>query len=121
LFGIKAGASWNGAAVSVPTLEFESGLPVRKVERFRSYESAAASFRDYAGMLSRSPRYAAAVGTGGDVTAFASALQQGGYATDPNYAHKVTALASEVRSIAAAGAFKSSTAMPLQSLERKSS
>jgi flagellar protein FlgJ len=117
LFGIKAGSSWNGAAVQVPTLEFEAGLPVRTVARFRSYESAAASLQDYAGMLRRSPRYAAAAGTGSDVTAFATALQRGGYATDPDYAQKVTALASEVRSIAGAGAFKSADGVPLQGLE----
>jgi flagellar protein FlgJ len=121
LFGIKAGASWNGAAVNAPTLEFEAGLPVRTVARFRSYESAAASFQDYAGLLRRSPRYAAAADTGSDVTAFAAALQRGGYATDPDYAQKVTAVASEVRSIAGAGAFKSKGGVPLQSLERKSS
>jgi flagellar protein FlgJ len=127
LFGIKAGASWSGGSVNVPTLEFDAGLPVRKVERFRSYESAAASFQDYAGMIRKSPRYAAAVGTGSDVAAFASALQQGGYATDPNYAQKVSAVASEVRSIAAAGAFESADPFksagngPLQRLEGKSS
>lgn len=107
LFGIKAGASWNGASVDVSTREFEAGVPVRKVERFRAYASAAASFQDYAAMLGKSPRYAAAVGTGSDVTAFASALQQGGYATDPDYAQKLTAVAAEVRSIAGGGRFKS--------------
>jgi flagellar protein FlgJ len=31
LFGIKAGSQWSGATVNVPTLEFEEGIPVRKV------------------------------------------------------------------------------------------
>lgn len=97
LFGIKAGSQWSGATVNVPTLEFESGIPVRKVERFRAYGSPADSFRDYAALIRGSSRYANARGTGENVEAFAAALQQGGYATDPNYAQKIAAVASEVR------------------------
>jgi peptidoglycan hydrolase FlgJ len=97
LFGIKAGSQWSGATVNVPTLEFESGIPVRKVERFRAYDSPADSFRDYAALIRDSARYANARGAGDNVEAFASALQQGGYATDPHYAQKIAAVASEVR------------------------
>jgi len=97
LFGIKAGSRWSGATVNVPTLEFESGIPVRKVERFRAYDSPADSFRDYAALIGGSSRYANARGTGENVEAFASALQQGGYATDPSYAQKIATVASEVR------------------------
>jgi flagellar protein FlgJ len=98
LFGIKAGSRWSGATVNVPTLEFEEGVAVRKFERFRAYDSPADSFRDYAALIGGSSRYANARGTGENVEAFASALQQGGYATDPNYAQKIAAVASEVRS-----------------------
>lgn len=101
LFGIKAGSQWNGAAVNVPTLEFEEGVAVRKVERFRAYESPAESFRDYARLIGNNARYEDAVGTGNDVAAFASALQQGGYATDPNYARKLVAVANEMRKLTA--------------------
>jgi len=97
LFGIKAGGDWSGATVSVPTLEFEEGIPVRKVERFRAYDSPADSFRDYAALIRDSSRYASARGAGDNVEAFATALQQGGYATDPHYARKIAAVASEVR------------------------
>jgi flagellar protein FlgJ len=97
LFGIKAGSQWSGATMNVPTLEFESGIPVRKVERFRAYDSPADSFRDYAALIRDSARYANARGAGDNVEAFASALQQGGYATDPHYAQKIAAVASEVR------------------------
>jgi flagellar protein FlgJ len=99
LFGIKAGAQWSGATVNVPTLEFESGVPVRKVERFRAYESAADSFLDYAKLIANNPRYVNARGTGSDVASFAAALQQGGYATDPQYAQKILGVAHEVRSL----------------------
>jgi flagellar protein FlgJ len=97
LFGIKAGSQWSGATVSVPTLEFEDGVAVRKVERFRAYDSPADSFRDYAALIRDSSRYASARGVGDNVEAFATALQQGGYATDPHYAQKIAAVASEVR------------------------
>jgi peptidoglycan hydrolase FlgJ len=101
LFGIKAGNHWSGSSVNVPTLEFEEGVAVRKVERFRAYESPAESFRDYAKLIGSNARYENAVGTGENVAAFASALQQGGYATDPNYARKLVAVANELRSLTA--------------------
>ena len=66
LFGIKAGSQWSGATVNVPTLEFEDGVAVRKVERFRAYDSPADSFRDYAALIGGSPRYANARGAGGE-------------------------------------------------------
>ncbi len=99
LFGIKATGRWNGDSVSVPTLEFEEGIPVRKAERFRAYTSPADSFRDYASLIRNNPRYESALGAGNDVASFASALQQGGYATDPDYARKIVAVARELREI----------------------
>lgn len=99
LFGIKAGSGWEGATANVPTLEFEDGVAVRKVERFRAYDSPADSFNDYARLIGNNPRYENARGAGGDVTTFAAALQEGGYATDPNYAQKIVAVADEVRAL----------------------
>ncbi len=108
LFGIKAGGRWQGPAVGVNTLEFEDGMAVRRRASFRAYESAADSFRDYASLIKNSPRYAAALGTGSDTAAFANALQQGGYATDPNYANKLTAVAERLRA-----SLKTDTPQPL--------
>jgi peptidoglycan hydrolase FlgJ len=99
LFGIKATGRWNGESVSVPTIEFEEGIPVRKAERFRVYSSAADSFQDYASLIRNNPRYENALGTGSDVASFASALQQGGYATDPTYADKIVRIARELRDL----------------------
>jgi peptidoglycan hydrolase FlgJ len=96
LFGIKAGTSWDGNSVAVRTLEFEGGVAVQKRERFRAYDSAAESFRDYVALLRDSPRYSAALNTGSDATAFAGALQRGGYATDPAYARKIAAIAQNL-------------------------
>jgi flagellar protein FlgJ len=62
----------------------------RAVEKFRSYESYAEAFRDYANLLKNNPRYAQAIEAGNDPAAFARGLQQAGYATDPAYASKLT-------------------------------
>jgi flagellar protein FlgJ len=92
LFGIKA-TGWKGAKVASGTHEYVGGVRVNMRDSFRAYASAADSFADYARLLGRE-RYAAARGTGDDVHRFASALQRGGYATDPSYANKITAIAN---------------------------
>ncbi|MGH8261293.1 MAG: flagellar assembly peptidoglycan hydrolase FlgJ [Steroidobacteraceae bacterium] len=99
LFGIKAGEAWSGADVSAETHEFTRGAPHATAAAFRSYGSPAQSFDDYVALLRGDPRYAAALGTGNDVQAFATALQRGGYATDPDYAHKVMAVAASLADI----------------------
>ena len=93
LFGIKATAGWSGPAVANSTQEYSGGLPTTVTAQFRAYGSASRCFQDYVSVLRGNPRYAAALGTGGDVQAFGSALQQGGYATDPAYARKLSAVA----------------------------
>jgi flagellar protein FlgJ len=94
LFGIKAGSSWDGDKVSVPTLEYENGVAVRRRDQFRAYDSPSDSFSDYARLLSDSPRYAQVLGQGENIAGFARALVRGGYATDPSYAAKITAIAN---------------------------
>ncbi|GAB2533197.1 flagellar assembly peptidoglycan hydrolase FlgJ [Rhodanobacter koreensis] len=94
LFGMKAGGSWDGERVNVPTLEFEDGVGVRRKAQFRAYASPAESFADYARLVSGNPRYAEALGKGDDVLGFARGLVSGGYATDPAYASKIAAIAN---------------------------
>ena len=96
LFGIKAGANWQGSSVASATQEYEHGVASPELARFRSYGSAQESVNDYVVLLRDNPRYAAALDTGTDVRAFATALQRGGYATDPNYANKLVAIAGQV-------------------------
>ncbi|HEY4581540.1 MAG TPA: flagellar assembly peptidoglycan hydrolase FlgJ, partial [Lysobacter sp.] len=93
LFGIKAGGSWNGPKVASGTHEYVNGVRQNQRANFRAYSSPADSFADYARLLGRE-RYAAARGTGDDTHRFASALQHAGYATDPSYASKITAIAN---------------------------
>jgi flagellar protein FlgJ len=93
LFGIKASGNWKGGRVNARTHEFVGGKRVDEQAQFRAYGSVAESFTDYARLIGK-PRYAAARGAGQDVRRFASALQQAGYATDPSYAAKITAIAN---------------------------
>jgi flagellar protein FlgJ len=90
LFGIKAGASWTGKVAEVTTTEYVNGVAEKRVARFRAYDSYADSFKDYARLISDSPRYAKAKMQTGSVQAFASGLQKAGYATDPDYAAKLS-------------------------------
>jgi flagellar rod assembly protein/muramidase FlgJ len=112
LFGIKAGGSWDGRKVSVPTLEYEGGVAVRRHAQFRAYDSPAQSFKDYANLIASDPRYAAARGHGDDVRGFASALVRGGYATDPSYAEKISAVASSPQMRAALATLKNPAGGP---------
>lgn len=89
LFGIKANKNWQGDRVNKPTLEFENGLMQRKRASFRSYDSYAESFADYADFIKGNPRYGKALQQASDPTAYVEALQQAGYATDPDYAKKI--------------------------------
>ena len=94
LFGMKAGASWDGDRINVATLEFQNGVAVQKQAQFRSYASPAQSFEDYAQLVGGNPRYAQALGKGDDVAGFARGLIDGGYATDPAYAAKIATIAN---------------------------
>ena len=89
LFGIKAGKNWTGETVEASTTEYVNGQPTQVVERFRAYASYEDCFRDYAGLLRNSPRYSNVIGSQ-DGTEFAKRLQQAGYATDPQYADKLS-------------------------------
>jgi flagellar protein FlgJ len=111
LFGVKAGSDSAAATVSARTTEYSNGAPVSQVDQFRSYDSPSASFQDYVALLRGNSRYAAALNTGSDTQAFASALQQGGYATDPNYARKIAAIAGSLDTQAAA--LKSASNLPI--------
>ena len=88
LFGIKAGAGWDGPVAEVTTTEYVDGAARKVKARFRAYASAAESFADYARLLRDSPRYRELIGQR-DAESFAQGLQRAGYATDPAYADKL--------------------------------
>jgi flagellar protein FlgJ len=97
LFGIKAGGSWRGAAVQALTTEVQDGVAEKTSESFRAYPNQAAAFRDYAQLLQSNPRYQGALNVGNDAAAFAQGLARGGYATDPDYADKLSRVARQLQ------------------------
>ena len=92
LFGIKAGKGWTGKVAEITTTEYINGTPRKVVAKFRAYDSYEDSFRDYARLINNSPRYDKAQATArtGSAVAYASELQKAGYATDPEYARKLS-------------------------------
>lgn len=100
LFGIKAGASWNGKVAEVMTTEYHNGVAHKQVEKFRAYDSYADGFKDYANTLSNNPRYSEVLKRGDSAQGFATALQQAGYATDPHYAEKLNKVIKSVNTLA---------------------
>jgi flagellar protein FlgJ len=89
LFGIKATPGWKGATTAAMTTEYEDQRAVRQRAAFRSYDSYADAFADYARLVSNSPRYSGAVRGSATPEAFAGGMQSAGYASDPNYAAKL--------------------------------
>jgi peptidoglycan hydrolase FlgJ len=89
LFGIKQGANWNGDSIKANTLEVEQGTIVKRQENFRMYESFEQSFEDYVNFVKSNPRYQQAVDAVDNAKQYIKALQDSGYATDPNYANKI--------------------------------
>ncbi len=90
LFGIKATADWKGKVAEVTTTEYVDGVPKKTVARFRAYDSYAESFQDFARLINGSARYAQARQASGSVQGWAQGLQDAGYATDPQYAAKLS-------------------------------
>ncbi len=90
LFGIKATSAWKGKVAEVMTTEYVNGVPRKTVAKFRAYDSYDDAFRDYARLISRSPRYQPVMGQLDSVHGFANSVQRAGYATDPQYAAKLS-------------------------------
>ena len=90
LFGIKAGGSWTGKVAEVTTTEVVNGVARKVKAKFRAYDSYEASFRDYAKLINDSPRYEKARAQTGSAVAYATELKRAGYATDPDYAGKLS-------------------------------
>ena len=96
LFGIKADSRWDGGKVTASTTEMDGGTTRTEQASFRSYDSAEDGFKDYVRFLKGNPRYAEAIRPGSSVQQFAQGLQKAGYATDPQYAEKLTAAVARV-------------------------
>lgn len=89
LFGIKANGSWSGETMVLPTREFFGGKWVTINAKWRVYDTWEDSIRDHAKFFFDNPRYKPALSVSTDAEKFANAIQQCGYATDPQYAEKL--------------------------------
>ncbi len=99
LFGIKASAHWRGESTAAMTTEYVAGKAAKVSENFRTYASYADSLRDWAQLMVRSPRYSAVVRDGQTVAGFTQGLQKAGYATDPDYAAKLSKVINQTLTI----------------------
>jgi len=98
LFGIKATGNWEGDSARAITSEFRDGQFVKETAAFRSYDSYQDSFHDLVSLLQNNSRYQDAVKSADKPEQFVQELQKAGYATDPNYASKISQIARQMKS-----------------------
>lgn len=98
LFGIKATGNWQGGQARAITSEFRGGQFIKETAAFRSYDSYQDSFHDLVSLLQNNARYQDAVKSADNPEQFVRELQKAGYATDPNYASKISQIARQMKS-----------------------
>ena len=103
LFGIKAGANWQGRTVQANTTEVVGGVVQKTVQSFRAYDNYAAAFHDWALTIGRNQRYAGAVAPADGAGGFAAGMQQAGYSTDPAYGDKLARVIRTASSLGVTG------------------
>jgi peptidoglycan hydrolase FlgJ len=89
LFGIKADENWDGARATAGTVEYSGGVATQRHAAFRVYGTLEESVKDFVNLLKNSPRYHQAVAAGQDAQAYIDSIGRSGYATDPDYTHKL--------------------------------
>jgi flagellum-specific peptidoglycan hydrolase FlgJ len=98
-FGIKDSADWTGQVVNLSTHEVYNGQTDTETDGFRVYATPQDSFLDYVNFLQNNSRYqSAGVFDATNVQDQATALQNAGYATNPNYATLITSVANSISS-----------------------
>lgn len=101
LFGIKAGKSWRGATLDLPTKEWDKSRGwYRTIARWCRWDSWTDCVVYYAGMLRRLSWFQDALNHIDDADRFLKSLLpedgQPGWATDPKYFSKVRAVGAEI-------------------------
>lgn len=92
-FGIKGHGAPN--AQTLETTEVGPNGPVKTKDAFRTYGSPAESFEDYAKFIATNSRYRAAQEAKG-LDEQIAAMGRSGYATDPQYAQKLSQIAKSL-------------------------
>lgn len=99
-FGVKAGSSWTGPTVTMPTKEQKPDGTVYTVNAaFRKYTSPEASFKDYVKLLSTSRYVNAGVTSAKTPEQQFAAIKKAGYATDVNYVSKLNSIYSSIKNM----------------------
>lgn len=93
-FGVKAFDDWTGQYVVLPTQEYYDGRYVTVQAKFKRYASVDQAIQDRAKLLSGT-RYQQYLRGVTDPYKYAEGLQKAGYATDPQYASKLSKLISD--------------------------
>lgn len=93
LFGIKAHSRPGNAGVyTINAWEVLNGADVISPETFKAYKTWADSIVDHGKWFHQQPRYRHALAVRDDPRAFARAINDAGYATDPAYSAKLVNL-----------------------------
>jgi peptidoglycan hydrolase FlgJ len=92
LFGVKAGDEWPGGRAVADTVEVSGGVATQRRTAFRAYGSIEESVNDFAKLLASSPRYREAIAAGGSAQSYVQEIAKSGYASDPDYGHKLNQL-----------------------------
>lgn len=96
LFGIKATPDWKGDTAEITTTEYINGVAQKVKAVFRVYRSYTDALHDYSALLVRNSRYQnVRLAKTPEQAAFA--LQDGGYATDPQYAKKLIGIIQQIK------------------------
>ena len=99
LFGIKADQQWRGESSNAPTLEFVNGEMRGENAMFRAYSNEHQSIKDFTNFIQENPRYQQALQVSDKPEQFLRALQNAGYATDPDYADKTISIMRTINSL----------------------
>jgi len=111
LFGIKAQGNWQGPEARAITSEFRDGQMVKETADFRSYDSYSDSFHDLVTLLQSNNRYQGVLKSADNPEQFVKELQKAGYATDPDYASKISQIAKQMKSYQNYAVVSSSTTL----------
>lgn len=81
----------------ISVVKLPNGTYAYKVKDwFRKYDTPADSFKDHSKFFFENPRYKKALEVRGDYNKWFEELQAAGYATDPNYANTLKAVAKTI-------------------------
>jgi flagellar protein FlgJ len=92
-FGIKSDGTQP--YILAWTYEWENGKYIKRLCKFRKYESLLESLIDYGNFIYENPRYRQAIANKSNPVNYIYKIQYAGYATGLNYAQKVLRLAEQ--------------------------